>query len=219
MWIIFRNDLAHVFILKYQKLSSDRALLSTTIQPTLVYFLGCHSFGTTAQTLIFNGFPLSHRQVDFKRGLVLLSNTNKGLCKWSETCFYSKISMLPDDIGDDIQMTCAIPGQLSQDFTLLVSHVIHMSPEHHPLWDFKLKQECIPMGCVLPACWLYPSMHCTGGVCPGQGVWLGVSAQWGCLPRGCLPRGVSASGPRGYPSMQWGRHPPVSFAGGEKVST
>ena len=91
VWIIFRNDLAHVFILKYQKLSSDRVLLSTTIQPTLVYFLGCHSFGTTAQTLIFNGFPLSHRQVDFKRGLVLLSNTNKGLCKWSETCFYSKI--------------------------------------------------------------------------------------------------------------------------------
>ena len=46
-----------------------------------------------------------------------------------------------------------------------------------------------------------------GGVCPG-GVCSG-----GCLPlvqRGCLPRGVSASGPMGvYPSMQWGKHPPV----------
>ena len=34
------------------------------------------------------------------------------------------------------------------------------------------EQECIPVGCVPPACWPYPSMHyAEGGVCPG-----------GCLP-------------------------------------
>ena len=34
------------------------------------------------------------------------------------------------------------------------------------------KQECIPVGCVPPACWPYPSMHCLGG----------------CLPRGVQVR-------------------------------
>ena len=37
-----------------------------------------------------------------------------------------------------------------------------------------------------------------GGVCPGE-----LSAQGGVSARGCLPRGV-------YPSMHWGRHPPVN---------
>ena len=71
------------------------------------------------------------------------------------------------------------------------------------------EQECIPVGCVPPACWPYPRMHCAGGV----------SAWWGCLPGGfvCLG-GLSAHGgvcpgvsaQRGvflggvYPSMQWG---------------
>ena len=46
------------------------------------------------------------------------------------------------------------------------------------------KQECIPVGCVPPACWLYPSMLCPrGGVCPG-----GVCPGGVC--RGGLPRGV-----------------------------
>ena len=46
------------------------------------------------------------------------------------------------------------------------------------------KQECIPVGCVPPACWLYPSIH--------EGV--------------CLPNGVFAQGGL-CPSMQFGRHP------------
>ena len=75
-------------------------------------------------------------------------------------------------------------------------------------WKSKWEQECIPVGCIPPACWLYRSMHCTGG-CLTRG----------CLPRGCLPRSVSAPGrclprgvsaqgvsaPGGYPSMQCGR--------------
>ena len=47
------------------------------------------------------------------------------------------------------------------------------------LWMTSTTRECIPVGCVPPACWPYPSMHCTGGGLPGEG----------CLPRGgCLPR-------------------------------
>ena len=42
-------------------------------------------------------------------------------------------------------------------------------------------QECIPVGCVPPACWPYPSMHCAGGCIPAyttQGVSVqGVSAR------------------------------------------
>ena len=45
-----------------------------------------------------------------------------------------------------------------------------------------VSEACIPVGCVPPACWPYPSMHCAEGV----SAW-GVSAQ-----RRCLPRGVSA---------------------------
>ena len=83
------------------------------------------------------------------------------------------------------------------------------------------KQECIPVGCVPPACLClsYPSMHWAGGcipACTGQGVSVqgvsiqgcllrgvsvwgvcpgGVSAQEGCLPRrGVCPGGVSAQG-------------------------
>ena len=50
------------------------------------------------------------------------------------------------------------------------------------------------MGCVLPACWPYPSM---GGVFPGVSV--------GGLPVGCLLGGVCPGGV--YPSMQRSRHP------------
>ena len=35
----------------------------------------------------------------------------------------------------------------------------------------KCKQECIPVGCLPPACWPYPSMHCgPGGCCTCRGV-------------------------------------------------
>ena len=52
------------------------------------------------------------------------------------------------------------------------------------------------------------SMHCAGGGVPGPG------GGGGLLPGGvCLVlRGVPASGPGGlgvYPSMQWGRPPPL----------
>ena len=45
------------------------------------------------------------------------------------------------------------------------------------------KQECIPVGCVPPACWPYPSMHCSRGcTCPG-----GCTSQGVYLPGGYLP--------------------------------
>ena len=34
--------------------------------------------------------------------------------------------------------------------------------------NLKIKQECIPVGCVPPACWPYPSMHWAGGVYPSM---------------------------------------------------
>ena len=67
------------------------------------------------------------------------------------------------------------------------------------------KQECIRVGCVPPACWLYPSMHCWGvylprGV-PAWGVYLprAVPARGYYLPgdvpaRGYLPRGCTCPG-------------------------
>ena len=63
------------------------------------------------------------------------------------------------------------------------------------------KQECIPVGCVPPACWPYPSMHCRGylprgvylpGGCTCQGVYLtrGCTCQKGVyLPAGCTCQG------------------------------
>ena len=87
-----------------------------------------------------------------------------------------------------------------------------------------LKQVCIPVGCVpptccpyLPACTVQVGRECLlpGGVCSG------VSAPWGCLlpggvssgmsaPGGVCSRGVSAPRVGVYPSMHWGRHPPVN---------
>ena len=70
-------------------------------------------------------------------------------------------------------------------------------------------QGCIPVGCVPPACWLYPSMHCWGSVpaqgglpglgrvpapggVPTGGVYLPVGGT--CLERVYLPRGVYLPG-------------------------
>ena len=50
-------------------------------------------------------------------------------------------------------------------------------------------EEYLPVGCVPPACWLYPSMKCAGGCLPGGRV----SAHRGCLPRGCLVDTLCAS--------------------------
>ena len=48
------------------------------------------------------------------------------------------------------------------------------------------KQECIPVEYVPPTCWLYPSMHCTGGVSQ-HALGRGCVSQH-ALGRGCLPR-------------------------------
>ena len=71
------------------------------------------------------------------------------------------------------------------------------------------KQECISVGCVLPACWPYPvvlggggsgrclsrGMSAQGGVCLGGGyLSKGVSAQRDVCPRRCMPRGMSTQG-------------------------
>ena len=63
-------------------------------------------------------------------------------------------------------------------------------------------------------CTVRCSGHCREGGLPG-GVCPGVCLPGRCLPGGylpgrCLPRGVSARGVGVYPSMHWGRHPPVN---------
>ena len=61
---------------------------------------------------------------------------------------------------------------------------------HVPLWKNNIKQVCIPVGCVPPACWLYlPACN----------------AKKGCLlpERGCLLLG----GGVWYSSMHWDRPP------------
>ena len=96
------------------------------------------------------------------------------------------------------------------------------------------EQDCIPVGCVPPACWPSPRMHCSGG--GGAG---GVCS-WGCLLPGgecLLPGEVSAPGgvsaPRGRLLSQHAlrQTPPVDrqtrvktpsqtfFAGGNKWQT
>ena len=51
-----------------------------------------------------------------------------------------------------------------------------------------VKQDCIPVGCVPPACWPYPSMHCA------EGVWMPACTGWGVYISACTGRGVSAQG-------------------------
>ena len=78
-----------------------------------------------------------------------------------------------------------------------------------PIWTINRvkKQDCIPVGCIPPTCWLYlPACTVQGGLHLG-GAWSqGVSTLGGVCSRGCLlgwvpaPRGVP--GPGGwYPSM------------------
>ena len=92
-------------------------------------------------------------------------------------------------------------------------------------------QDCIPVGCIPPACWPYPPA-CTvqGGAWPQGDLLLG-----GTWSREREVSGLGwVSGPGGwYPSMHWGRLPPLwteflthatenvtlpqtSFAGGNK---
>ena len=95
-----------------------------------------------------------------------------------------------------IQFKCdcdAAVTTLKASFTWCVSDSVKNRPHQ--------KQECIPVGCVPPACWpypsmhrvgvVYPSMHWAGGVCPGG------------VCRGCLPSGVCPGGSAGGGSA-WG---------------
>ena len=83
-----------------------------------------------------------------------------------------------------------------------------------------MKQECIPVWCIPPACWPFPCMHCDQGDVPARGVYLPGGCTclwswgWGCLLRGCLLTGGACLWSWGgvcsrgvYPSMQWGRRP------------
>ena len=81
------------------------------------------------------------------------------------------------------------------------------------------QKECIPVECVSPDCWLYPSMQCAvclrgvcQGVCLPRGVCPGVSSKgvsawgvsaWGVSAQGCVPLVPD----RVYLSIKWGRHP------------
>ena len=77
-------------------------------------------------------------------------------------------------------------------------------------------QDCIPVGCVLPARWPYLSTYsalgggCFPGVCFPGGVLPGgcVLTRGDVLPRGCF-RGEGCASWGGYPSMHWGRPPPL----------
>ena len=96
------------------------------------------------------------------------------------------------------------------------------------LWKKYCKQDCIPVGCVLPACWPYlPACSAPGGVpgpggvCSGGVCTRGVCSRgdvctwsWGGLLQGCLFRGCVCSRvctwSQGGVCSQWG----VSAPGG-----
>ena len=70
------------------------------------------------------------------------------------------------------------------------------------LLELFIKQDCIPAGCIPPACWPYlPACTVQGG----RPLW-GVPGLGGCLlPAGCLvPDGMSAPGGRGVSAPGWG---------------
>ena len=67
-----------------------------------------------------------------------------------------------------------------------------------PIHDDKLKQDCIPVGCVLPTCRLYLPACCApggylGGTWPRGCTWPGEggTGSWGCVPG---PWGVPGPG-------------------------
>ena len=57
-----------------------------------------------------------------------------------------------------------------------------------------VSEACIPVGCVPPACWLYPSMHCAEAVSARRGVFPEGVCFWASEQRRCLPRGVCLGG-------------------------
>ena len=80
--------------------------------------------------------------------------------------------------------------QCGFDFAITVSWSSEMLCSiHEDLWHptyLQNKQDCIPVGCIPPACWPYlPACTAQGGAWSKGGVWSG-----GCLLGGCLVGGV-----------------------------
>ena len=76
---------------------------------------------------------------------------------------------------------------------------------------------CFPGGCLLPGgfcsrggCLLLWGVCYRGCLLPGQCLLGGCLLPGASAPGGCLLLGVSAPGGVWYPSMHWGRHPPVN---------
>ena len=69
--------------------------------------------------------------------------------------------------------------------------------------DLNRLQDCIPVGCVVPACWQYlPACTVLGDACSWGGAWSGGVCSQGVpgLVGVCLwSQGVPASGPGGLP--------------------
>ena len=104
---------------------------------------------------------------------------------------------------------CQFP-QLYAMFCGLATSTIEAwwKPENH--YEFTSKQDCLPVGCIPPACWPYPPA-CTARGVPARGV----SALGGvCMsaPRGGLLRGWglggSARGREGIPTCTEADTPP-----------
>ena len=87
-----------------------------------------------------------------------------------------------------------IPHIRSMQEGVVFSHVCRSV--HRGSQVNKFEQECIPVGCVPPACSAYPSMHCSWeGYLPRGCTCLGDVPVWGCtcwgvyLLRGCICSG------------------------------
>ena len=59
---------------------------------------------------------------------------------------------------------------------------------------FIYNKKCVPVGCVPPACWPYPSMYCRGRGVPAGGVPAGGCTCGGCTCRGCTCQGCTCQG-------------------------
>ena len=107
--------------------------------------------------------------------------------QWHECCMIKLIGVSRLRI---VLITVSRTGKIFQNylfsFTRKMVHSVNLNPWYFWFIHYMsaargeqlLIQECIPVGCVPPACWPYPRMHCAGGggLCQG-----GVSAQGGCV--------------------------------------
>ena len=178
---------------------------------------------------------------------------NKKLCqiRWSSWCqiqrcqrpwlFFPRFQFLCETDNSQIKNSYPYSNEFSVQCKQSLLSITHLAKNQNFLHiliycDFtvvisgsqnKINQICITVGCVPSACCPYLKA-CTarGGLPPGGGVGLGVSAPGGYLlnvgvcSRGCLllegmsaPGGISAPGRsvcsgEAYSSMHWGRHQP-----------